>query len=137
MKYLAQFLLLVTVPEHNTIKLCPLCHCPAEYANHKKGIRSFVCKACPVAGKDFFYERDYGAASNIHYKAEFYIRFGGLYPAEFITVKQRQKRQEVWDEYVTLEREKALETTHSEPEKDAVNLKRQAAAVDTSNRDQC
>ncbi len=94
-KYLAQFLLLVTVPEHNTTKLCPLCHCPAEYANKKTGIRSFVCKACPVAGKDFFYDRDYGAASSIHYKAEFYIRSGGLYPAEFITIKERRKTRGV------------------------------------------
>lgn len=65
-KYLAQFLLLVTVPEHNTTKLCPLCHCESDYFDPKRGKRAFVCKACPVACKDFKYDRDYGAASNIH-----------------------------------------------------------------------
>ena len=129
-KYLAQFLLIVTVPEHNTTKLCPLCHCEAEYADKKKGIRSFVCKACPVAGKDFFYDRDYGAASNIHYKAEYYIRSGGLFPVEFITIKQRRKREELWGMYLQ-EREKELQTMHNEPEEDVVNLQLQLSSART------
>lgn len=59
-----------------------------------------------------------------------------FYPAEFITIKQRQKRQAVWDEYVVRKGETAP-ATHSEPEGDAVNFERQAAVVDPSNRDRC
>ena len=50
-----------------------------------------------MAGKDFFYDRDYGAASNIQYKAEFFVRSGGLYPAEFITIEQQRERRELFD----------------------------------------
>jgi hypothetical protein len=96
-KYLAQFLLIVLVPEHNTTKLCPLCHRETQFANKHQEIRSKVCKSCPVAGKDFFYDRDYGAASNIQYKAEFFVRSGGLYPAEFITIEQHRERRELFD----------------------------------------
>ena len=98
-KYLAQFLLIVTVPEHNTTKLCPLCHCETQFAN-KREIRSKVCRNCPVAGKDFFYDRDYGAASNLQYKAEFFVRSGGYYPAEYITVKERKQRATLFDNFL-------------------------------------
>ena len=98
-KYLAQFLLIVTVPEHNTTKLCPLCHCETQFAN-KREIRSKVCRKCPVAGKDFFYDRDYGAASNMQYKAEFFVRSGGYYPAEYITVKERERRATLFDDFL-------------------------------------
>ena len=98
-KYLAQFLLIVTVPEHNTTKLCPLCHCETQFAN-KREIRSKVCRKCPVAGKDFFYDRDYGAASNMQYKAEFFVRSGGYYPAEYITVKEREQRATLFDDFL-------------------------------------
>ena len=98
-KYLAQFLLLVTVPEHNTTKLCPLCHCETKFAN-KREIRSKVCKSCPVAGKDFFYDRDYGAASNLQFKAEFFVRSGGYYPAQYITVKERKRRAKLFDTFM-------------------------------------
>ncbi len=128
-KYLAQFLLIVKVPEHNTTKLCPLCHCETQFANDQQEIRSKVCRDCPVAGKDFFYDRDYGAASNIQYKAEFFVRSGGLYPAEFITIKQRLMREELFAELFD------GVVKQGEPEEDALNLEMQAAVVDASDRD--
>jgi hypothetical protein len=97
-KYLAQFLLLVKVPEHNTTKLCPLCHCETGFAN-KREIRSKVCKNCPVHGGDFFYDRDFGSASNIQYKAEFFVRSGGYYPAEYISIKERKARAKLFDNF--------------------------------------
>ncbi len=98
-KYLAQFLLLVTVPEHNTSKLCPLCHCETQFAN-KREIRTKVCHGCVVAGKDFFFDRDYGAASNLQYKAEFFVRSGGYYPVEYITDKERRQRAKLFDDFL-------------------------------------
>ena len=98
-KYLAQFLLLVKIPEHNTSKLCPLCHCETQFANNRE-VRSKVCKNCPVAGKDFFFDCDYGAASNMQYKAEFFVRSGGYYPAEYISIKERKKREKLFDDFM-------------------------------------
>ena len=79
-------------------KLCPQCHCKTQYANTRE-IRSKVCKNCPVAGKDFYFDRDYGAASNLQYKAEFYVCLGSYYPAEYITVKQRKQRAKLFDDF--------------------------------------
>ena len=58
-----------------------------------------MCENCPVAGKDFYFDRDYGAASNLQYKAEFFVRSSGYYPAEYITVKQRKLRAKLFDAF--------------------------------------
>ena len=79
--------------------MCPLCHCETQFAN-KRERRSKVCKDCPVAGRDFYFDRDYGAASNMQYKAEFFVRSGGYYPAEYISIKQRKKRNKLFEEFM-------------------------------------
>ena len=99
-KFLAQFLLLVKTSEYNTTNNCLLCHCETGFANtHEK--RSKVCKNCAVnGGKDFFYDRDWGSASNIQYTAEFFVLSGGFYPAEHISVKEREKRQKLFRQFM-------------------------------------
>ncbi len=99
LKYLAHFLLLVTIPEHNTSKLCPQCHCETEFATTWE-IRSKVCRNCPVAGKDFYFDRDYGAASNMQYKTQFFVQSGGLYPAEYVSIKERKRLAKLFDKFV-------------------------------------
>ncbi len=99
-KYLAQFFLIVLVPEDFTSQGCPPCHRKTEFAS-KESWRGKVCKNCPVAGKDFFFDRDYGAASNIHFKAVFYMRSGGFYPPQYITKKELGKRKKLVLQFLT------------------------------------
>ncbi len=99
-EYLAQFFLIIIVPEHLTSLLCPPCHRKTEFASEDSW-RGKVCENCPVAGGDFFYDRDYGAASNIYYKAVFYMRSGGFYPPQYITKKELEKRKKLVLQFLT------------------------------------
>jgi hypothetical protein len=61
-----------------------------------------VCLAnCLVnGGNDFFFDRDYGAPSNFHFKTVFFMRFGGLYPPQYCSKKELQKRRKVVLEFL-------------------------------------
>jgi hypothetical protein len=91
--------LIVTVPENNTTRDCCLCFRPTGFANKREEIRSKVCKDCPVAGRDFFYDRDDGAASNIHFKATFFVRSGGFYPPQFLPEKELAQQRKLFAEF--------------------------------------
>jgi len=97
-EYLAQFFLIVLVPEHLTSQLCPLCHCKTEFAS-KDSWRGKVCKSC-VNRKEFYFDRDHGAASNIYYKAVFFMRSGGFYPPQYITKRELEKRKKLVLEFL-------------------------------------
>jgi hypothetical protein len=99
-KYLAQFFLIVLTDEDYTSQLCPLCHHQTEFARDSE-IRSKVCKNCPVkGGNDFFFDRDYGAPSNFHFKAVFFMRSGGFYPPQYCSKKELEKRRKVVLEFL-------------------------------------
>jgi hypothetical protein len=91
-KYLAEFFLILTVDEFNSTKLCPKCHHPTEFAC-KDEIRSKVCRreSCKTTvtkddvetQRDFFYDRDVGAAMNFYFIAVFMAKSGGKRPPPF------------------------------------------------------
>jgi hypothetical protein len=58
-------------------------------------LRGKKCENCPVAQGDFYFDRDYGAPTNFHYKAVFYMRSGGFYPPQYITKKELGKRKKL------------------------------------------
>jgi hypothetical protein len=94
--YLAQYFLILTLGEHNTTKLCPCCHEETDFANNWE-IRSKMCASClsePTAGGvqfAFAYDRDFGAAVNLYYFAQFMVASGGWRPREFSTLKDQEK----------------------------------------------
>jgi hypothetical protein len=99
-KYLAQFFLIVLTNEDYSSQLCMVCHRQTEFAK-KDEMRSKKCSHCPGnGGKDFFFDRDYGASSNFHYKAEFFMRSGGFYPPQYISKKELEKRRKVVLEFL-------------------------------------
>ena len=100
-EYLAQFFLIVIVPEHLTSQLCPLCHKKTEFAS-KDSLRGKVCKGCEVfGGHDFYFDRDFGAPTNFHYKAEFFMRSGGFYPPQYTPKAELEKREKLVLDFLT------------------------------------
>ena len=45
--------------------------------------------------KHFYFDRDYGAATNFHYKAEFYMRSGGFYPPQYTPMAELEERKKL------------------------------------------
>jgi hypothetical protein len=99
-EYLAQFFLIILVPEHLTSLLCPQCHMATVFAANDS-YRGKLCKDCCVARKDFFFDRDFGAPINIHFKAEYFLQSGGFFPPQYITKKELEKRKELVTEFLS------------------------------------
>ena len=73
--------MILTIDEFNTTKLCPRCHNPTQYANPQREIRSKMCnhEECKSVDRhgnehDFAYDRDFGAATNMYFVAQFMAR---------------------------------------------------------------
>ena len=99
--FLAQHFLILTIDEFNTTKLCPRCHNPTQYANPQREIRSKMCnhEECKSVDRhgnehDFAYDRDFGAATNMYFVAQFMARAQGRRPVPFRTARQQQQLAE-------------------------------------------
>ena len=76
LKFLQEFVLVISMPEFNTSKCCPRCSCESVFywdahrprqASYRREFRTKFCKSdscCPAGGKGFAYDRDTAAGVN-------------------------------------------------------------------------
>lgn len=97
--FLAEFFTIFMIDEYNTTKNCPKCHQPTDFA-FKHEHRTKKCESCHMHDDDqqsgpFHYDRDFGAAINMAYVADYMARNKGRRPTAFKRPVQKKKKRDV------------------------------------------